>query len=158
MNKINFSINTLKEEKEIVEMTRKDVDFFKSQEIEITWPENTTVEEEYDKKKYEKFLKQVRERWQESSDNFLEKTADFFDKDMKEVQVKVSAYGPMGFYNTDNNTVTINLNNDRPVETIKHEIIHIFLEPSHNKENWSYKKKERVVSNILSTIEEDNSS
>jgi len=155
-NKIKFHINTIEEEKQIVEMTRKDVDFFKEHKIKITWPENTTVEKEYDRDKYQKELKKIKKEWEENNNNFLEKVTNFFDKDIGKVWIKVSAYGPMGFYDAETNTITINFNNNNPVQTIKHEIIHIMQEGFYKKEKPSYESKEKGVNDVLSTIEKDN--
>lgn len=153
MNKINFSINTLKEEKQVVEMTRKDVDFFKQHKIKITWPKNTTIEKEYDKDKYQKELKKIKTKWKKQNNNFLEKASNYFNEEVGEVWVKVSAYGPMGFYDTETNTVTINFNNNHPVETIKHEIVHIMTERTQKRGEMKHGKNENVVNDISSTIE-----
>ncbi|MGM0439383.1 MAG: hypothetical protein ACQEP3_03050 [Patescibacteria group bacterium] len=156
MNKISFSINNIKEEKQIVEMTRKDVDFFKRHKIKITWPKNTTVEKEYNKERYQKELENIKKSWEKEKNNFLEKASDYFNQEIGEVMVKVSAYGPMGFYDAETNTVTINFNNSKPIQTIKHEIVHIMLEKTQKRGEIKHTKKENVVNNILSTIEKEN--
>ena len=133
-------------------MTRKEVDFFKKNKIKITWPQNNTVEEEYDKKRYQEELRSIKEKWKEE-DGFMKKVSKYFNKEVGEVLIRISAYGPMGFYDPKSSTVTINLNNKKPIETIKHEIIHIMLALS-GKEPDDHKEKESRVNKILSKIEE----
>jgi hypothetical protein len=156
-NKIKFQINTIKEEKQIVEMTRKDVDFFKKHKIRITWPENTTVKKKYDKERYQEEMKKIKKKWEEVNEKFIEKVANYFDNKVGKLRVKVSAYGPMGFYDTETNTITINFNNNKPVQTIKHEIVHIMIEKTKKIDKIEYTKKEKIVNEALSSIEGKNS-
>ena len=152
MTKIKFKINNVEEEKQIIEMTRKEVDFFRENKIKITWPQNSTAEEEYDKEKYQKELRAIKKRWKEESD-FLKKVSTHFNKEVGDLTVKISAYGPMGFYDSKRGVITVNFNNKKPVKTIKHEIIHTMLALS-GKEPDDHKEKERRVNKILSKIED----
>jgi hypothetical protein len=82
------------------------------------------------------------------------KTINFFHEFQKtQFAVKISNYGPLGFYNTSNNTITINLNNPLDViETIKHEMVHIMIEPFIRKYRVDQASKEFIVETILKIL------
>lgn len=149
-----FIISTIKKEKEIADMVSKNVDFFKANKICFTWPEKT-VEEEYDINKYEKYKKQIEIEWAKREQDFTGRLLKFFYQP-KEFQftIEISNYGPLGFYNIETNTVTININSHLDViDTIKHEMIHIIMEPFLNKYHIKYKQKEFIVDSILKILE-----
>ena len=80
--------------------------------------------------------------------NFFHKPADF------QFIIEISNYGPLGFYNENNNTVTINLNTHLDViKTIKHEMVHIMVEPFIKKYHIEHKQKESIVNTILKILE-----
>ncbi len=154
MPRVKFIVNNIRREKEIVNMVQENLDFLKKNKIRFTWPEKR-VEDEYNKKIYEDYKKWLGKEWRKKENKFVEKLLHLFNRPKNtKFNVEVSNYGPLGFYNTRNNTITINLNTHLDVvDTIKHEMIHIMIESFVRKYELSYTDKERVVNivfNILS--------
>jgi len=148
-----FVINNIEREKEIVNMTRKNMEFLKKNRIRFTWPEKT-VEEEYSIEKYRKYRKWIEKEWEQKEQGFTKRLLVFFNKPMKtQFTVEISNYGPLGFYNSDTNTVTININTHLDSAlTIKHEMIHIMLELFIKKYRIKHRQKENIVNTILEIL------
>ena len=148
-NSVKFVINTIKREKEVVRMTEKNLDFLKKQKIIFTLPEKD-IENEYKIEKYQRYKKWLEEKWKEREGGFVEKLLLFFhEPETFQFIVEISNYGPLGSYNPQNNTVTINLNTPfDPIETIKHEMVHIMVEPFVKKYKISHNQKEIIVKTI----------
>lgn len=151
---IKFTINSIKQEKEIFEMVRKNIEFLKTNRIRFTWPEKT-IEEEYDVKKYETYKKWLQNEWFKKENGFTEKLLAFFHEPIKtSFIIAISNYGPLGFYNANKNTVTVNLNNyPEVINTIMHEMIHIMLESFIQKYHIEHNQKEFIVNTILKILE-----
>ena len=150
-----FTISTLEREKEIVDMVRKNIEFLKSNRIRFTLPEKA-IEKEYNIKKYESYKELLEAEWvKRGEDNFVERLLTFFHKSADfQFIIEISNYGPLGFYNENNNTVTINLNTHLDViKTIKHEMVHIMVEPFIKKYHIEHKQKESIVNTILKILE-----
>ena len=135
-------------------MVRKNVEFFKTNKIRFTWPEKT-VEEEYSIKKYKMYKEWIEVEWAKKERGFVERLLIFFHK-LAELQftIEISNYGPLGFYNASSNTLTVNLNNHpNVIHTIKHEMVHIMVEPFIRKYHIEHARKEFIVNTILSILE-----
>ena len=154
MSSVSFKINTKREEEQVLEFTKKNIEFIKKKRIRTTWPKDTVVEKEYDEEKYKKFLEKVKEDWKRDNNDFLEKLAHFFklNEDFH-FTVKISKYGPLGFYNSLKKTVTINMINENIVETIKHEMLHILVDHFMEKYSVNHKEKEDLVNFLTEFIE-----
>lgn len=151
---LKFTINNIKREKEIIGITNKHLDFLKGERIKFTLP-NKTIEQEYNIKTYNIFLKEVKKGWDQKEKAFTKRLLDFFNKPTKtEFIVEISNYGPLGFYNIKTNTITININTHLdPIQTIKHEMIHIMIELLIKKYHIKHKRKENIVDTILQILE-----
>jgi predicted SprT family Zn-dependent metalloprotease len=112
------------------------------------------IEEEYDLKKYEEFEECLKDQWKESDDMFIEKLLSLFTKPLNtEYLVRISSYGPLGSYSNNSNTITLNryikeIGFD-PIRIIKHEIVHIIIQPFIEKYSIEHREKECMVNNIL---------
>ncbi|OGZ32942.1 MAG: hypothetical protein A2V69_02980 [Candidatus Portnoybacteria bacterium RBG_13_40_8] len=149
-----FVINSIEREKEIVDMVNKNINFFRTNRIVFTFPEKT-VEEEYDIKKHENYKEWLETEWAKRENEFTERLLFLFNKSIElQFTVEISNYGPLGFYNTNTNTVTINLNTKLDViSTIKHEMIHIILEPFIRKYQIEHARKEFIIDTILKILD-----
>lgn len=152
-----FSINNIEREKEILDVVRKNIDFLNENKIIFTQTQNS-LEKEYKVKKYKDYKKWIKEEWKKREGGFLEKLLIFFNKPAKtQFIIEISNYGPLGFYNVRTNTVTINMNTMLDaVKTIKHEMIHIILEPFIKKYSIEHKQKEDIVNTVLDILENIN--
>ncbi len=156
MPNVKFIICSIKREKDIFDMVRRNMEFLKTNKIKFTWPQQT-VEEEYDTKKYESYKKWIEIEWAKRERGFTERLSVFFHEPGEtKFTVEISNYGPLGFYNASNNTVTINLNTHLDaINTIMHEMIHIMLEPFIKKYNIEHLQKEFVVNTILKILKNE---
>ena len=154
ISNVKFVISTVEKEKEIVGMIRKDIEFFKTHKIRFTWPKKK-VEEEYNIKKYKDYKEWLENEWLKKENGFTERLLTFFNKPTKlQFIIEISNYGPLGFYNPNNNTITINQNTHLDsIGTIKHEMIHILVEPFIKKYHIQHKKKEHIVNTIFEFLE-----
>jgi len=153
MSVVKFIINNIEREKEIIEIVYKNIEFLKAQKIKFTLPKNS-VDREYNIKEYQDYKNQLKNRWEKEKGNFVERLLTFFHKTKKtQFKVEISKYGPLGFYNSSDNTIIINLNAKRnPTDIIKHEMVHIMVEPFIKKYKISYKNKEIIVDTILTVL------
>lgn len=147
--KINFNICTVAKEKENVFNAKKITDFLNQQNIYYTMPEKS-IEEEYDEDKYKSKLSEIERSWLGNEQIFMEKLQDFFTADSNMViDVYLTNYGAMGFYNEQQKKVFINQNYPEDFNRlIKHEIIHLFVEPFIKKYQLKHEDKEELV-NVL---------
>jgi len=149
-----FKICDINREKQITEMVKEWLEFLKQNNIRFTWPEKG-IEQEYNIEKYNTFKKTIEERWKKEEKKFIPKLLIFFHQS-KDTQftVEISNYGPLGFYNPENNTITINLNTHLdPISTIKHEAIHLMVEPYIREFKLSHQEKEKIVNTLLDIFE-----
>ncbi len=152
MKGVRFIICNIQREKEIINMVEKNVEFFKELKIKFTWPKKL-LEEEYEIGKYKKYKKKLESKWTKKDNEFIEKLACFFrESSGLNFIIEISNYGPMGFYNARKNIITINMNNPNNVNTIKHEMIHILVEPFIREYNINHGKKEMIVNTVKDII------
>lgn len=154
MASIIFQSNSIEREKNVVEMTRRQLDLIKMNRIRITWPAST-VEEEYRRADYDDFCSQLEKRWAREAPHFLERLLAFFHEPLtKTFTVHISNYGPLGFYHAGDAAVTVNRQTHLdPVRTIKHELIHIMLEPYVREYQVDQARKEAIAESILGLLE-----
>ncbi len=151
--KVKFKINTIEEEKEVADMTKGAIDFFKKENILFKWADERTIQQNYNERKYKDFLKKIKKRWKKEENKFVEKLIDFFKVEDINFTVKITSYGPMGFYQADKNQIILNLYNEKPVRTIKHEMVHIMVEPFIQKYSIDHNDKERSVNFITDFLD-----
>ncbi len=150
---MKFSINSINEEKEVLERTLQVKLFLENERVKFTLPQKS-IEDEYNKEEYESFKNTLKKNESEL-DDFSRKLSVFFNKKPLSFSIKISAYGPMGSYDTNNNIITINKYIDRdPIGTIKHEMVHIMVEHFVQEYSLSHTEKERLVNNLQKTIEQ----
>ena len=156
MSNVKFTINTIKREKEIANMVSKNVEFFKINKVRFTWPEKP-VEEEYDINKYKEYKERIEKEWKKRGQGFVMRLLTFFHLPKKfQFIIEISNYGPLGFYNADTNTITVNLNTHLDaIDTIMHEMVHIMVEPFIKKYDIKYERKEFIVDTILKILKMD---
>lgn len=153
---LKFVICSIKREKAIFNLIKKNIDFLKTNKILFTLPQKKEeIEKEYDIKKYQNYKKIILDNWKEKDDNFVKKLLTFFQKNLQKTKfiIEISNYGPMGFYNAKKRKITINLNNNfDPIKVVQHEMIHIMIEPYIKKFNIDYQKKEELVDIIFKIL------
>ncbi|MDD5639359.1 MAG: hypothetical protein PHR47_00950 [Candidatus Pacebacteria bacterium] len=158
MSKLKFVPNSLKEEVIISEKTQKDIEFFNKHNIIFTLPQKQ-IQEEYNIEKYNDFILCLKKWWTKNDDEFINKLLIFFNKPTKtEFLVKISNYGVLGSYSDKQNTITINcyikeIDFD-PIRIIKHEIIHILVQPYIETYSISHGKKESIVNSIFEILKD----
>ncbi len=149
MPKVSFKINDINQEKILVESLKKSIDFFNSHRIETTWPKND-LEKEYNENDYADFKNKLEKEWIEKENNFFDKIEDFFAVKINEpFEVNISNYGVGGCYNLPRK---ITINKQLPYDhilNIKHEIIHLLIEPFIKKHNIDFQNKEKLTNCIL---------
>lgn len=113
-----------------------------------------SLKHEYDYSKYKLYKNNLKNSWNIKERNFTERLLTFFNKSPKnKFIVEITNYGPLGFYNSWKNIITINMNNPHPISTIKHEMVHIMIEPFIKKYNINQKQKEAIVDSLLTIIQ-----
>ncbi|MCK9578208.1 hypothetical protein M0R01_01785 [bacterium] len=158
MSELKFIPNSIEEETIIIEKTQENIEFFNKYNIIFTLPQKQ-IQEEYDIKKYNDFILCLRKWWTKNDDEFINKLLVFFNKPKKtDFLVKISNYGVLGSYSDKQNTITINcyikeIDFD-PVRIIKHEIIHILVQPYIETYSISHEKKESIVNTILEALKD----
>jgi len=158
MNKIIFSIPSLEEEKFLVnKLVLPRLAFLKEKGIIFTLPK-TSVAEEYSPTQLEIFKQKLEKEWKALNNNFFEKLESFFGITITEpFLVHVSNYGPLGHYLYKTRHVFINIHIEekgfKTVKTVKHEIVHLIIEPFLHRYNIDYQKKEKVVNAIVDLFE-----
>lgn len=130
-------------------MVRKNIKFLETNRICYTLPQKT-IEKEYIIKKYEKYKEWIENEWEKEEKGFTEQLLTFFHGPLDfQLTIEISNYGPLGFYNENKNIATINLNTHlNPVNTIKHEMVHVMLEPFIKKYSIDHSRKEFIVNTI----------
>jgi hypothetical protein len=149
MPKIIFKINDINQEKILVESLQKSIDFFNSHRIETTWPKEE-IEKEYKESDYTNFRNKLEEEWSTRENNFFDKIETFFNLKIDEpFEVNISNYGVGGCYNLPRKVI---INRQLPydhISNIKHEIIHLLIEPYIKKYNIDFQNKEKLTNCFL---------
>jgi len=147
--KVQFAVNSLKEEKEIIKVTKEKIKWFKKNRYPFTLP-NKPLEMIYNPKDYFKKIKEIERKWVKQEEEFFSALEDFFGKRFqKNIIVHASKYGVAGGYSLPNHVyINIDLVHD-PVKTIQHEIVHLVVEPFVQKYKIDHRKKEKIVDAIM---------
>jgi hypothetical protein len=146
MSQLTFIACSVEREREIDEMVKNNLAFFEQNRIIFTKSEKS-VAEGYDFEKYARYQERIEMEWDQKSGAFFQKLSDFFrlSNDLT-FKVEISNYGPLGFYHTHGNVVTINMNADGRQDfagLIKHEMIHIVIDPFIKKYSIDHPQKEK---------------
>ena len=158
MDKIIFSIQSFKEEEFLInKLVLPRLAFLKEKNIIFTLPK-TSIVEEYNSAQLETFKQKLEEDWGALNNNFFEKLENFFGITIRDpFLVHVSNYGPMGRYLYKTHHVFINVHIEekgfKAIRTVKHEIIHLTIEPFIQKYNINQERKEKIVNTILDLFE-----
>ena len=158
MNKIVFKIQSLQEEKFLVnKLVLPRLAFLKEKNIIFTLPK-TSIEKEYNPAQLEVFKQKLEKDWDTLNNNFFEKLEIFFGTTITDpFLVYVSNYGPLGRYLYKTHHVFINIHIEeksfKATRTVEHEIIHLIIEPFVQKYNINQEKKEKIVNAIVDLFE-----
>lgn len=156
MKNIIFEICSLEEEKSNANRAQVETDFYKQHNIRFSASAGN-VEEEYinNQQKYQSFKDNLESRWFAEAVKFVDQLLEFFHEDENtSFVVKVCNYAALGSYDPINNLVFINLNCAPldPVRIIKHELIHIMVQPFINKYSIQHEQKEKIVNALLEVL------
>lgn len=90
---------------------------------------------------------------EKNENKFIKKLLEFFHHPKKiKFIIRITNYGPLGLYDAEKKIITINMRNPHPIETIKHEMIHLMIERFVRKYNIEYLQKELIVDSIFNFI------
>ncbi|MFC1721628.1 hypothetical protein ACFL0Z_01800 [Patescibacteria group bacterium] len=141
-------------EKEIVKSMNSESAWMRKQGLDFTMP-SKSIEQEYDQIKLQIVAKAVEAEWKKHGQDFFENLGLLLGKKISgDYQVCFTNYGPAGFYNLPNE-VYLNINfidEFDPVESVKHEIIHLLIEPFVIKKKLGHETKEDLVDTILKAV------
>jgi len=158
MNKIVFKIQSLQEEEFLVnKLVLPRLAFLKEKNIIFTLPK-TSIEKEYNPAQLEVFKQKLEKDWDALNNNFFEKLEIFFGTTITDpFLVYVSNYGPLGRYLYKTHHVFINIHIEEKgfnaIKTVKHEIVHLIVEPFIQYYKINYEKKEKIVDMIIDLFE-----
>lgn len=157
-NNIIFNFHTPEEEAFVVKkLTIPFTQQLKSVGTIFTLPRHN-IEEEYDKSALQSFTKKLEQAWHEREHNFITKVSQFFNTPITDpFLIHITNYGPMGHYLYPTRHIFINRSIEDhgfdAVRTIKHEIIHLIIEPFIQKYKISQVEKEKLVNVIADILE-----
>ena len=151
MKTILQKLNTYKEELEHLKLLKKEKTFLIRNGYFCNFPKI------YDKHTYLENLRQYHDlyiktvsKWNTESENFYKKIEYFFGKKInKSIEIKYTCYGPGGHYFSKENKVVVNINSPHIIYIIKHEIVHLLVEPYILKYKIKHENKERLVNSIM---------
>lgn len=158
MSKLSFNINSIEEERVVCDNSLRNIEFYEKHKIIFTLP-RATIEEEYDIKRYEEFVTFLKKSWSNKDNEIINRLLVFFNKNKDTgFTVNVSNYGVLGSYSDKHNNITLNrcikdIDFD-PIRIIKHEIVHILVEPYMKEYSIDHEKKESIVNDILGMIKD----
>ena len=151
---MEFSINTLEQEKKMLKNHCKDGDilFCKKREIPIYLPE-ISVEKEYSSKLLEAEKERIEKIWKKEAKDFQNKIKIFFNRKL-DITIYITNYSTFGSYDPKVNSIFINRNigNKHITRIIKHEVIHLLLNDYIKKFNINSEQKEDIVNSIVSVL------
>jgi len=148
-SQVKFVINTLKEEKNIIELTKRKAKWFKKNRYPFTLP-NQSLQAIYKKEEYLSKIEKIESEWKKQENQFFSTLEDFFDQKIKKkFIVHIGKYGIGGGYNLQNHVyINIALFHD-PIKIIQHEILHLMIEPFVKKYKIKHQKKEKIVNCLM---------
>ena len=148
-SQVKFVINTLKEEKKIIELTKRKAKWFKKNRYSFTLP-NQSLQAIYKKEEYLPKIEKIESEWKKQENQFFSTLEDFFgQKIKKKFIVHIGKYGVGGGYNLQNHVyINIALSYD-PIRIIQHEILHLRIEPFVQKYKIKHQKKEKIINCLM---------
>ncbi len=150
---LKFKIKTVEEERETIQQAKEKEDWYKKNDYPITLPKKD-LESEYIKEKYLSEAKRLEKLWSRQDDKFVQVLTDFLNKDMEQpIVVHVGKYGVAGRYTLPNHVYINTQLFDNHIEIIKHEIVHLLLEPFVQKYGIDHEEKENLVDTIQEIVE-----
>ncbi len=156
-NLIKFKIQTIAKERETVQQTKDREEWYKENDYPITLPEKD-LESEYNKEEYLAEAKRIENLWSREDDKFIQILKDLLNKDLKKpIVAHIGKYGVAGRYTLPNHVYINTQLFDNHIEIIKHEIVHLMLEPFVQKYGISHEKKEDLIDIIQDIVENANS-
>jgi len=156
--RIVFKINSLDEERERIDQTKKKASWFKEKGYIFVLPIDS-LEAEYKLEEYQKRFSQIEREWSKIEQEFFKKTEKILDHKIKEpIEVYLTRYGVGGSYFLPNKII-VNISDEYRnffnYKNLAHEIIHLFIEPLIQKYKIEHWQKERIVDLITSKILSD---
>jgi hypothetical protein len=155
MKTVFVKFNSYKEELSYVELLKKEKSFLLENGYDVDLPEifDENVYKK-NKKNYGKLLLEFEKKWNSEDKLFYSKIEDFFGRMMdKSIKIKFTAYGSGGHYDLKNDIVIVKINSPYdPIFIIKHEIVHLLLEPYILKYKVNHKNKEKLIDAILEVL------
>jgi len=111
------------------------------------------IEEEFDSKKYREIKTKFTLQFLDIKESLENKLKKIFNKEMpSEFKIYLTNYGVGGSYNLPN-IIIYNINSNKGLRTIIHEIIHLIIQEWIDKYSVKHWEKERVVDLILNSGE-----
>jgi hypothetical protein len=149
--KVEFRMNTIEEEKMVIEDAMANLDFFKENGYIVVLPKDD-LEKEYDIHSYQKVAENIISKWREIEDRFFERIKLLFKIDNDQIfYVNFTKYGVGGGYELPN-FIICNIGEEYRkmvfYTTIGHEIVHLFIEEYVRKNNIPHQTKEELVAFI----------
>jgi hypothetical protein len=105
---------------------------------------------------YNKKLERIKNEWQKKQFTFFEKISYFFNctKQKRLLKIRFTFYGMGGSYHPKENMVVIKINSQfNTIHVIKHEIIHLLIDPFIKKYKIDHNRKEELVEIILDLLD-----
>jgi hypothetical protein len=110
------------------------------------------VRREFDKSKYEKVARKIREEFSKVEAGFTKRLEqNFREKIPKNFEVVLTKYGVGGSYKLPNKiilNIAGNQANKSLLDVLKHEIVHLLVEKDVRKQKLSHKGKEKLAEAI----------
>ncbi len=147
--------NTIEQEKQIIEHTKKKIKWLKQNCYICVLPKKP-LKQEYNIKDYKQGIAKIKKEWKKVEKEFFQRLIKLFGKKVEETYViTLTKYGVGGSYNLPN-LVYVNISKEygfyNPIETIKHEIIHLIMQEFVVKNKLSHPQKEELIKLIESIV------
>ena len=145
----SIKINTLIEEKKVIEFSLPTAEFCASKNLSLFLPDvKIGLEKEYEQNK-ELAKKACLELKQYNIKNFIKDCNLFFNRPEIDLKIRITGYGTYGFYWPHEQKIFINFRRSPWItQTAKHEILHLILEPFIQKKKYTHQEKENLIHTI----------
>lgn len=156
MPTIIFENNSIEKEKQVIAFAKSSEPFFQERNLPYFLP-SKNVEEEFELSSYDAFRDQLTLDWKNyKGEFFLDKLTTFFHLPADlHFRVNITQYGCYGFYHAPANDIFLNRRMTTfPVDTLKHELLHLVLEPYVLKFHLHSEQKEQLVNMIFGVLNE----
>ncbi len=146
----SIKINTFEEEQACIDFSKKTKEFCDSKGLNCILPAIEFTEEIYNKTNYKDIYNKIIDEF--NIEEFTEKINLFFNNPELLIDIRISAYGTYGYYWPHENKIFVNIHSGNIISTIKHEIIHLIIEPYIQKYNIGHEEKERLVNSLSKCV------